>query len=120
MKAVLSCWERRELKSQTWRTLELEAMGFRSVQEPDGVIRISNRPEHVLFLSRRVNGHDASMQLGELVRAPANTDENRGLLLLERVVESLLDAAPAVLERRREYEGRTGASGSAGARVADA
>lgn len=88
-------------------TLELQALGLSAINETDGVIRICDRPEDVLLLSSGVVGHDARLQLGQLVPASPNADENRGLLLLERVVEDLLDTAPAVLERLREEEDRS-------------
>ena len=75
-------------------------MAHRPIQEADGVIRIGDRPEHVLFLPGRVVGHDTSLQLGVLVRAPAKPDENRRLILLVGVVKNPLDAALAVLVRR--------------------
>lgn len=99
--------------------MELQALGLRAINETDGVIRICDRPEDVLLLSSGVVGDDAGLQLGELVGASPNADENRGLLLLEGVVEDLLDAAPAVLERLSEVEDRSGASATARTNTAD-
>lgn len=84
-------------------TLELKAIGLGPIQEPDSVIRVSDGPKHVLLLLRdRVVRHNTSLQLGELVHASPNSDQNRSLFLLERLVQNLLDPALSVLERRLE------------------
>lgn len=85
--------------------MELKALGLGPIQETDGVVRIGNGPEHVMLLSGGIVGDDASLQLRKLVATSANSDQNGGVLGLEGTVENLLNAAPAVLERRLDGYG---------------
>lgn len=68
--------------------------------EPDGVVRVENGPEHVHLFPDGVIGDDTSLQLREVVPAALDSDLDGRVLGLEGSVKNLLDAAPAVLERR--------------------
>lgn len=80
--------------------MEVEAIGLGAIEEADGVIGVVDGSEHVLLLAGGVVGDDAGLELGELVPAAADADEDGGVLCPKRAVEDLLDAAPPVLERR--------------------
>lgn len=90
---------------KTRLTLELKALGLAPIQEPDGVVRIGDGPEHVMLLSGGIVGDDASLQLSKLVATSADSDQNGGVLGLEGTVKNLLNAVPAVLERRLDAYG---------------
>lgn len=80
--------------------MEVEAVGLGPIQEADGVIGIGDGPEHVMLPAGGVVGDDAGLQLDELVPAPADPDEDGGVLGLEGAMQDLLHPAPPVLERR--------------------
>lgn len=82
--------------------MELEALGFGSIQEANEVVRISDGPEDEVLLPGGIVGDDAGLQLSELVGSTANTDKDGGVLLLVRILEDLVDTALAVLKRRFE------------------
>ncbi|KAL6177945.1 hypothetical protein ACLB2K_049466 [Fragaria x ananassa] len=62
--------------------------------------RVENGPEHVHLFPDGVIGDDTSLQLREVVPAALDSDLDGRVLGLEGSVKNLLDAAPAVLERR--------------------
>lgn len=86
--------------------MELETLGFSSVQEPNNVVRISDGAENIVLLPGRIVGNDTSLQLGELMGSSANPNEDRGLFLLVRVLQDSADATLAVFERRLEADKR--------------
>ena len=89
-----------KIQQELLLTLKLEAIGLSPIQEPDGIIRVINRPKHVLLLTSRVVGDNTSLQLSELIATTANSDQNRSVFGPKRAMENLLDPTPTILERR--------------------
>lgn len=87
--------------------MEGHALGLRLVGEGDGVVGVFDGAEEVGGAAagpggRGITGDDAGMQLGELVDAPADADEDGGVLPLEGGVEQPLQAGAPVLEGRTQ------------------
>lgn len=79
----------------------MEAVSLGSIQEADDVIRVGDGPENVLLL---IVGDNTGLQFGEVVGSTADPDEYGGVLLLVGVLEDLVEAVLAVLERRFESD----------------
>lgn len=86
------------------RTLQSLALRLRPIKKSNGVIRIPNRPQHVLLPPSRLVRHNTRLQLSKLVRAAPDSDTNRRILRFVAVVQNLLDAGLSVLERRSDGE----------------
>ena len=86
-------------------TLQSETIRFRPITESDGVVRVINRSQHVLFPPGRLVRYNTRLQLSERVVSSPNSDLNRCILGLEGAVQKPLDSGLAVLERRPDGDG---------------
>lgn len=86
------------------RTLKVEAFGLGTIHEPDHVVRVSDGTENVLLFSGGIVGDNTGLQLGEVVSATADPNQDGSLFFLERSVQNLLDSGAAVLERGSDAE----------------
>lgn len=82
--------------------MQIQALRLGPIGEPHGVVGVVDGPQHVLFPAGGVVGDEAGLQLSEVVAAAAYADVDGSALELEGVVEELLQAGSAVLERRLE------------------
>ena len=81
------------------RTLKVEAFRLGAIHEPNNVIRVTDGPENVLLSSGGIVGDNTGLELGKVVSATADSNQDGSLFVLEGIVQNFLNSGAAMLER---------------------